>query len=67
MLVNYWGLLVSSKELLQSGVLFRWIKNVWRKNLGKCAIYIGIKVIPTGIKVIPTLAFSLSPVLIQSR
>ena len=33
MLINYWGVLVSQKLLHQSGVVFRRVKNVWRKKL----------------------------------
>ena len=32
MLINYWGMLVSQKLLHQSGVVFRRVKNVWRKK-----------------------------------
>ena len=34
------------KRKHQSGVVFRRVKIVWRKNPGKCTFYFGIKVIP---------------------
>ena len=52
-------MLVSEKLLRQSKVVFRRVKNVWRKKLGKCAI--GIEVTPIPFRP----AFSFSPILMQ--